>query len=74
MKRMSDNKSRYHLQKLVNRLKDYEYIVRFEKGNFKTGYCVLEHKKVVVVNKFHDLDSKIDNLRKILASIRSKAA
>ncbi len=71
---MSDNKSRYHLQKLVNRLKDYEYIVRFEKGNFKTGYCVLEHKKVVVVNKFHDLDSKIDNLRKILASIRSKAA
>ena len=71
---MSDNKSRYHLQKLVNRLKDYEYVVRFEKGNFKTGYCVLESKKVVVVNKFHDINSKIDNLRKILADIRSKAA
>lgn len=71
---MSDNKSRYHLQKLVKRIKDHEYVVRFEKGNFKTGYCLLEDKKVVVVNKFHDIHSKIDNLRKILANIRSKAA
>lgn len=71
---MGDSRSKYHLQKLVNKLRDFEYTVRFEKGNFKTGYCVLEHKKVIVVNKFHDTDSKIGNLRKILSDIRAKAA
>ena len=66
---MSKGKSRYNLQKLVDRLKEFEYTVRFEKGNFKSGYCILEDKKVVVVNKFHDLDSRVDNLRMILADL-----
>ena len=61
--------SRYRLQKLVDRLKEFEYTVRFEKGNFKSGYCILENKKVVVVNKFLDIDTRIDNLRNILAII-----
>ena len=66
---MSEKKSRYQLQKLVAKLKEFEYTVRFEKGNFKTGYCVLEDKKVIVVNRFHDLDARIDNLRQILSTI-----
>ena len=64
--------SRYRLQKLIDRFKEFEYTVRFEKGNFKSGYCVLETKKVVVVNKFLDLESRIDNLRSILADIIEK--
>ncbi len=69
---MSKGKSRYHLQKLVDKLKEFEYTVRFEKGNFNSGYCILENKKVVVINKFHDIDSRIDNLRKILSIIVNK--
>ena len=64
--------SRYRLQKLIDRFKDFEYTVRFEKGNFKSGYCVLESKKVVVVNKFLDLESRIDNLRSILSDVIEK--
>ncbi len=64
--------SRYRLQKLIDRFKEFEYTVRFEKGNFKSGYCVLETKKVVVVNKFLDLESRIDNLRTILSDIIEK--
>jgi hypothetical protein len=64
--------SRYRLQKLIDRFKEFEYTVRFEKGNFKSGYCVLETRKVVVVNKFLDLESRIDNLRTILADIIEK--
>ncbi len=64
--------SRYRLQKLIDRFKEFEYTVRFEKGNFKSGYCVLETKKVVVVNKFLDLESRIDNLRSILADVIEK--
>jgi len=66
---MSEKKSRYQLQKLVERLKEFEYTVRFEKGNFQTGYCILEDRKVIVVNKFHDVSARIDNLRGILASL-----
>ena len=64
--------SRYRLQKLIDRFKDFEYTVRFEKGNFKSGYCVLETRKVVVVNKFLDLESRIENLRSILADVIEK--
>ncbi|MDP9048662.1 MAG: hypothetical protein M3N14_11030 [Bacteroidota bacterium] len=35
------------------------YRVRYEKGNFKTGACLLQHSRVVVVNKFSGLESKI---------------
>jgi len=27
-------------------------IVRYERGNFQSGYCILEQRKVVVLNKF----------------------
>ena len=33
--------------------------VRYEKGNFKTGACLLEHNRVIVVNKFSNLEGKI---------------
>ena len=66
---MSESKSRYQLQKLVAKLKEFDYTVRFEKGNFKTGYCILEDRKVIVVNKFHDIDARIDNLRGILTNL-----
>jgi hypothetical protein len=55
-----------YLKKLEDLLKDNLYEVRYEKGNFKSGYCILEHKKVVVVNKFSTLESRIQSLFEIL--------
>ena len=66
---MASSKSQYRLKKLVDKLKEFEYTVRFEKGNFRTGYCILEDRKVIVVNKFHDVDARIDNLRQILSNL-----
>jgi hypothetical protein len=42
------------------------YKVRYEKGNFNSGYCIVENNKVVVVNKFFELPARIDTLREIL--------
>ena len=28
------------------------YVLRYERGTFQSGYCILELKKVVVLNKF----------------------
>ncbi|MFD0792955.1 hypothetical protein ACFQZX_04960 [Mucilaginibacter litoreus] len=47
------------LDKLEMLLKTSGYKVRYEKGNFKTGACLLQNSKVVVVNKFANLESKI---------------
>ena len=33
--------------------------VRFEKGDFKGGYCVLKDSKVVVINKNANLQRKV---------------
>jgi hypothetical protein len=33
--------------------------VRFEKGDFKGGYCLLKDSKVIVVNKMANLQRKV---------------
>ena len=47
------------LEKLELLLKSAGYRVRYEKGNFKTNACLLLNSKMVVVNKFSGLESKI---------------
>jgi len=47
------------LEKLETLLRTSGYKVRYEKGNFKTNACLLQNSKMVVVNKFAGLESKI---------------
>ena len=57
------------LDKLESLLKALDYRVRYEKGNFKTGACMLENSRVVVVNKFANLESKIQGLSDLIAAL-----
>lgn len=57
------------LKKVEDILHEGGYIVRYEKGNFNSGFCVLEKKRVVVINKFHPLDAKINSLVEILGIV-----
>jgi hypothetical protein len=38
------------------------YIIRYERGNFQSGYCILQAKKVIVLNKFFQTEGKINTL------------
>jgi hypothetical protein len=38
------------------------YILRYERGTFQSGYCILESKKVVVLNKFLPVEGRINTL------------
>lgn len=58
------------LDKLIKVLDEAGYQLRFEKGNFNSGFCVLEHKKVVVVNKFLDLEGRINTVSDILSLLK----
>jgi hypothetical protein len=40
------------LKKLEQLFEEMSYIIRYEKGNFNSGYCLLEEKKIVVINRF----------------------
>lgn len=57
------------LDKLQEVFEQAQYKVRYEKGNFKSGACVIENSRVVVVNKFATLESKITALVEILLQV-----
>lgn len=46
-----------------------DYTLRYEKGNFKAGYCILNKDKVAVVNKYFSKEGKINCLVDIIKSI-----
>lgn len=50
-------------------LKDAGFVVRYEKGQFNSGYCLLESKQVVVINRYFTLESKINVLLDIIAQV-----
>ena len=50
-------------EELLNELKELANQlgakVRFEKGDFKGGYCLLKESKIIVVNKMANLQRKV---------------
>ncbi|MCF8450835.1 MAG: hypothetical protein K9G49_13265 [Taibaiella sp.] len=57
------------LKKLEELFEEARYVIRFEKGNFNSGYCILEERRVVVINKFFNVEGRINALLEILQSI-----
>lgn len=54
------------LTKMEDMIAESDYILRYEKGNFKSGYCVLREQKIMIINKFYTLEGKINALLDIL--------
>ena len=50
------------LNKIEKVVEEVGYIIRYERGTFQSGYCILEDKKVVVLNKFLQLEGRINTL------------
>lgn len=59
----------YTLGKIENIFKASEYVIRYERGNFNSGYCILEAKRVIVINKFYDTEARINCLLEILNDV-----
>ncbi|EOZ96954.1 hypothetical protein A33Q_1872 [Indibacter alkaliphilus LW1] len=69
---MSIKYTKSFLDKLENIFAASEYILRYEKGNFKSGYCILKESKIVIINKYYTLDGKINTLIDIIKDIGFK--
>ena len=61
--------SKGFLNKLEDALAESDYILRYEKGNFKSGYCVLNESKIILVNNFYPLEGKINSLVEIIKTL-----
>lgn len=50
------------LDKIEKIVEDSGYIIRYERGTFQSGYCILQEKRVVVLNKFLQTEGRINTL------------
>jgi hypothetical protein len=57
------------LTKLEDLIAESDYILRCEKGNFKSGYCLLREQKIMIINKFFTTEGKINALLDILKGL-----
>ncbi|MEX6685893.1 hypothetical protein QTN47_00215 [Danxiaibacter flavus] len=58
-----------NLDKLGDILGESDYVVRYERGTFQSGWCLLEQKKVVVLNKFLNVEGRINTLLELIPQI-----
>ncbi len=59
----------HSLEKLERLFRQLGFRLRYEKGNFRTGACILQESRVIVVNRFLDLEAKIQALVEVLADV-----
>lgn len=57
------------LKKLEGLFDEAGYSIRYERGHFQSGYCLLEARRVAVINRFLDLEGRINALLEILPTI-----
>jgi hypothetical protein len=57
------------LEKLETIAEEAGYILRYERGTFQSGYCILEQKKVVVLNKFLQLEGRINTMLDLIPQL-----
>lgn len=59
-----------YLNKLQQILSESNYTIRYERGTFQSGWCLLEQKKIVVLNKFLDIEGRINTLLDLIPQVQ----
>ncbi len=59
----------YTLKKFEAVFEELQYTIRYEKGSFQSGYCLVKNQKIIIVNKFFDTEAKINCLIDILDTL-----
>ncbi|HLY72407.1 MAG TPA: hypothetical protein VKR53_21900 [Puia sp.] len=61
------------MEKTEKILEENGYVIRYERGTFQSGYCILEQRKVVVLNKFLQTEGRINTLIDIVPQLKIDA-
>lgn len=57
------------LDKIERIAEESGYVIRYERGSFQSGYCILQERKVVVLNKFLQTEGRINTLIDLLPQL-----
>ena len=63
------NYTKHFLNKIEDLYSETDYNLRYERGQFKSGYCILKSQKIAIVNKYYSLEGKINSLIEMLKEI-----
>jgi hypothetical protein len=58
------------LDKIEKLIGESGYIIRYERGSFQSGFCILEDRKVVVLNRFLPLEGRINTLIDLIPQLK----
>ena len=58
-----------NMEMLESIIRNHGFSIRFEKGNFQSGFCLLNDRKVVIINRFFDKESRFQVLTEIMQEI-----
>ena len=61
--------TKHNLKKVESLFQAIGYTIRYEKGNFQSGYCIVENRNIAVVNKFFDTGARMQTLIDILFAL-----
>ena len=62
--------TQHTLDKIEQIAEEVGYIIRYERGNFQSGYCILQAKKVIVLNKFFQTEGRINTLIDLMPQLQ----
>ena len=61
--------TQHTLDKIEKIIIESGYLIRYERGTFQSGYCILQDKKVVVLNKFFQTEGRINTLTDLMPQL-----
>jgi len=63
--------TRNNLKKLEDLCSALTYKVRYEQGHFQSGYCIVSSKNIIVINKFFDIEGRMNCLMELLPELKA---
>ena len=61
--------TQHNLDKIEKIAEESGYVIRYERGTFQSGYCILQEKKVIVLNKFLQTEGRMNTLTDLLPQL-----
>ena len=61
--------TQHTLDKVERIAEESGYVIRYERGTFQSGYCILQSRKVIVINKFFQTEGRINTLIDLLPQL-----
>lgn len=67
---MSSTKA--EIVRLESIVKQNGFLVRYERGSFTSGHCIVNDKKIIIINKFFKPKARIETLKQIIELLNFK--